>query len=214
MATIYLQLETRFLKNLNERTIAKAEQEGGHQEWVNEEIKIVSFYVPEGASYIDKTFDTLHWGRIFNTLVVKYRRGKDSVLLPSGKTTLKAGDKVYVVGDTHSLDNFKNIVDIPGDRKVRTLKEFMEIDYPDDESALSCVAIKVNGSEPYCNQTIANTEILQKGKCLILGMQKNGFPILMPDVNMMIQKDDIIWVIGSNNNIGRMVALSTTNSND
>ena len=112
----------------------------------------------------------------------------------------------------HSINNFKSLVGIPDDRKIRTLREFMEADYDDKESALACIAILVSGDEPYCNQTIANTETLNKGKCLVLDMQKNGFPILMPDVNTLIQKGDILWVMGSNNAVGRMAALSTTNS--
>ena len=84
----------------------------------------------------------------------------------------------------------------------------METDYPDTENALACLAIQVTGCEPYCGQSIMNTQILNKGHCMILGIQKNGYPVVMPDPHLTIRKDDVIWVMGSNNNVGRLAAFS------
>ena len=43
---------------------------------------------------------------------------------------------------------------------------------------------------------------------MILGIQKNGYPVVMPDPHLTIRKDDVIWVMGSNNNVGRLAAFS------
>ena len=39
-------------------------------------------------------------------------------------------------------------------------------------------------------------------------MQQDGYPIILPDVNTIIMKDDILWVMGSNSNVGALVAES------
>ncbi|MBR4410679.1 MAG: TrkA C-terminal domain-containing protein, partial [Firmicutes bacterium] len=42
--------------------------------------------------------------------------------------------------------------------------------------------------------------------CLILGLQKGGYPIIMPDPETLLAKDDILWVMGSVDNVGQMAA--------
>ena len=53
----------------------------------------------------------------------------------------------------------------------------------------------------------------QKGKdsgekydCLILGLQRHNLPILQPDINMTIQPDDYIWILGSRRMAEKLLA--------
>ena len=41
---------------------------------------------------------------------------------------------------------------------------------------------------------------------MILGIQKDGYPIITPDPDLYLAKDDIVWVMGSNHNVGLMAA--------
>ena len=41
---------------------------------------------------------------------------------------------------------------------------------------------------------------------MILGLQKEGLPIVMPNANMLVSKEDIMWVVGANNNVGRLAS--------
>lgn len=43
---------------------------------------------------------------------------------------------------------------------------------------------------------------------MILGIQKDGYPVLMPSAYLKIQKGDVLWVMGSNNNVGRLASYS------
>lgn len=207
--TWYLQMETRFLRNLNERLIAREEKIHGKQHWMDEDFSIISFYVPKDALYQGYTLEKLNWGRNQDVYVVKIRRGGHTTLMPPGRTVIHAGDKVYVVGSEKSLENFCRIRRLNPRRGIRTLKEFMETDYPDTASALSVLAIEVQGTEPYSGKAIRNTDIQSRGRCMILGIQKDGMNIPMPDAGMMIRKGDILWLIGSNKRLARMAALST-----
>lgn len=212
ISTSYLQLETRFLRNLNEKIISQEEEGHGKMHWMDEDYSIFSFIVPRDASYIGTTLMELGWGRKLNIYIVKVERfhdhGKKSLLLPSGNIKLNAGDKVYVVGDESSLETFYTTLGFEQTKKFRTLKKFMDTDYADTENALACVAIKVRGNESYCGKPIRSTNIQSKYHCMILGIRKNGLNITMPDANMLIQQDDILWVMGSNNNVGKLAALS------
>jgi len=210
VSTSYIQMETRFLRNLNEKLIKKVEEENGKQEWLDEDINIISFFVPLDADFLGKSLNQLHWGKRHSIYIVKIHLNHNGryILLPGGNTKLHAGDKVYAVGDRSSLKNFYKLTGVKPKRRIRTLEEFMESDYPDTEHALACGVIKLNGDEPYCGQPIRSSRLIEKWHCIVLGIQKDGYPVIMPDAHMIIKKDDIIWVMGSNNNVGRLAALS------
>jgi len=112
------------------------------------------------------------------------------------------------VGDLKDIENFYRLIQIEPTKPPRTLKQFMESDYPDVNNALAVCAVKVKGHEIYAGKTLKSGEIRSKWHCMVLGIQRDGFPIIMPDINTLITKDDILWVMGSNNNVGALMADS------
>lgn len=206
MATWYLQLETRFLKNFNERIIRREEEAGHHQMWLDRKLHIMSFIAPVGADYLGRMLEDLNWGARYNVYVVKIRRGTKHYILPDRKMTMEEGDKVFVVGEEKALLNFYGLTGLIQTKPLRTLKQFMESDYPDVESALSVIAIKIRGDEEFAGKSIRQGNLRNAWKCLILGLQKDGYPIIMPDPNLLLRKGDILWVMGSNKNVGLLAS--------
>ena len=159
MSAPYLRLETRFLRNLNERLIEAEEEKGLHQSWLDHELHIISFIAPTGADFIGKRLSDLHWGRLFNVYIVKIRHHGKHIILPEPRTAISAGDKVYAVGSLKDIENFYRLIQIEPSKPPRTLKQFMETDYPDSDNALAICAVKVNGSELYAGKTLKNGNI-------------------------------------------------------
>ena len=206
--TPYLRLETRFLRNLNERILEKANKDGEQQAWLDEELHIISLIAPEGANFLGISLKALQWGKRFNVFVVKVRHKGKQTILPGPNTMIHAGDKVFVVGDLKSIENFYTLVNMVPTRTPRTLKEFMDSGYPDPDNALAICAVHVNGSEAFANKPLRTGIIRNKYHCVVLGMQQEGYPIIMPDINTVVIKDDILWVMGSNNHVGALLADS------
>ncbi|MBR4019974.1 MAG: hypothetical protein IKI99_01560, partial [Firmicutes bacterium] len=208
-STPYLRLETRFLRNLNERILEGANKDGLQQAWLDEELHIISLIAPDDADFLGKPLKALQWGRRFNVHVVKIRHKGKQTILPGPKATIQAGDKIFVIGELKAIENFYTLVKMEPARTHRTLKEFMDSGYPDPENALAICAVHVHGSESYANQPLKSGRIRHKYHCVVLGMQQDGYPIILPDINRVILKDDILWVIGSNSNVGALVAESS-----
>lgn len=208
-STPYLRLETKFLRNLNERILEKAAKDGAQQAWLDEELHIISLIAPEGANFLGISLKALQWGKRFNVFVVKIRHKGKQTILPGPNVTIHAGDKVFIVGDLKSIENFYTLVKMEPTRTPRTLKEFMDSGYPDPENALAICAVQVNGTESFANKPLKSGIIRNKYHCVVLGMQQEGYPIVMPDINTVVIKDDLIWVMGSNNNVGALMAEST-----
>ncbi|MGC2871890.1 cation:proton antiporter [Ihubacter sp. mB4P-1] len=206
MATSYLRLETRFLRNLNERIIKAEEEKGVQQSWLDEELHIITLIAPEDADFLGKSLAELQWGKIFNIYVVKIRHNGKHMILPNPKTVIHGGDKIYIVSDLKSIENFYRLIRIKPSKYPRTLKQFMETDYPVIENALSVCAVKLTGDEAFAGKSLKNGNFKDKWHCIVLGLQQKGYPIIMPDANTMIEAGDIIWVMGSNNHVGRLAS--------
>ncbi len=205
LATWYLQLETTFLKNFNERLIKSEEAAGRQQTWLDQKLSIISFIAPEKAPYLYKRIEDLGWGANYNVYVVKIRHDGKYNLLPDGKVLIHPMDKVYVVGEEKALKNFYRLTGLVQNKPIRTLKKFMDSHYPKIEHALAVCPIKVRGDEPFAGKPIKQGKLKESTKCMILGMQKDGYPIVMPDANMLVAKGDILWVMGSNNHVGALI---------
>ena len=207
-STPYLRLETRFLRNLNERILEGANKDGHQQAWLDEELYIISLIAPDDADFLGKPLKSLQWGKRFNVYVVKIRHKGKQTILPDPKASIHPGDKVFVIGELKAIENFYTLVKMEPARQPRTLKEFMDSGYPDPENALAICAVHVHGTESYANKPLKSGRIRNKYRCVVLGMQQDGYPIILPDINITIMKDDILWVMGSNSNVGALVAES------
>ena len=202
----YLQLETRFLRNLNERIIKREEASGTKQTWLYDSLHIISFIAPENGNFLNKPLKDLEWGYRYNVYVVKIQRGSHTYILPEGKISIHADDKVYVVGEKIAITNFYKVIDEEPCRRMRTVREFMESGYSDVERALAVCAVKVTGQEEFSGKSIKNGGIKSRRRCMVLGIQRKGLAMVMPNASMILSPGDVIWVMGSNNNVGRLVS--------
>ena len=186
------------------------EERGGarqRQHWLDEDYSIFSWDVQAGAPYEGKSIQELDWGRREAVYVVKVRHGDKKIPMPPARTVLHAGDHVHVIGDRMSLETFYKTLGIDQRVHMRTLKEFLDEDYTGG-NALSCAAIQVRGTEPYVGKPIRRSRITTRNHCMILGLERDGYATAMPDSNMLIEKGDILWIIGTGTSLSSIAAHS------
>ena len=207
-ASLYLQIETGFLSNFNEKIKANEKKDSEGSAWLDDELKIISFITPQNAAFAGKTLKKLNWNRYFNLYVVKVKRkgSGHQILMPGKSFAIHEGDKVYLVGFETAINNFYKMFGVETNGKIRTLKEFMNTDYADVRHALAMCAVKVKGNEDFANRRIREGHLIQKHRVAIFGIRKKGHNIFMPDADYIINKDDILWVMGSNTDVGLLVS--------
>ena len=208
VSTYYLQLETKFFANLNQKTIEERGGERDASHWLDEDYSIFGWIIPEGASYAGKSIRDLNWGRDFSVYAVRVRHGDRRTTMPPARTVLQAGDKVYVIGDRKSLIAFYKTLGTDEEVDIQTLKGFMEQGEYDKEHALACAVVKVRGTEPYVGKPIKKSGITSRNRCMILGLEREGYATNMPDANLLIEKGDILWIVGTDRNLQGIAAYS------
>ena len=89
-----------------------------------------------------------------------------------------------------------------------TLKAELDIPVMHDDqhgTAIISSAGLLNAIE-VAGKSIRSSALREKYDCMVLGLQRQNLPILQPDINMTIQPDDYIWILGSRRMAEKLLA--------
>lgn len=187
-ASAYLSVETRFLTNFNERLLQQYSQ-SDDTAWLDRKLYVTELPCPDEV--VGKDLRELGWGRRYGTNIIKIVRGKKELDIPAGDAVLTAGDRLAVLGEKDNLASLRVAVGA-AEAEMPTLHEYIE-----GEKALYTYMLDVSKNGKLAGTTIRDSGLRENYDCMILGLQRNLLPIIGPDVNFMIQKGDIVWLLGS-----------------
>ena len=188
-ASAYLSVETRFLTNFNERLL---QQYGDSSDatWLDEKLYVTELPCPQEEA--GKDLRALGWGRRYGVNVIKIVRGKKEIDIPSGDTVLNVGDLLAVIGERENLVSLRLSVGAGETSDIPTLHTYIE-----GEKALYTYTLDVAKNDHLAGSTIRDSGLRENYDCMILGLQRNLLPIIGPDVNFVIQRGDLVWLLGS-----------------
>ncbi len=197
MAGSYIKAETQFLANLNERVLNERDLAGNK----NDLMKALGtgLFVRKyecGEAEADRQLKQLNWGRAFNVNVILVERDRKKTQMPSGDFTLHLGDVITMIGKKEDLFSLSKKLGIPADQPVKTLHEFLQ-DQENDPSALYTYVISAQGNPEIRYKSIRESKLRDKYDCMILGLLRQKMPVMQPDVNMVLEEGDLIWILGS-----------------
>lgn len=175
---------------------------------LEDDYRIISFVVPKDTNYAGQTLMDLEWGKTQSIFIVKIERGTEMLMLPSGRMEVCEADRVFAMGLEKSVRRFCERWDIGEKYTMNTLKDFMGFGSTEKQSPLTCMEIKVKGNEPYCDKVLKDTGIQSEEHCMVIGIERDGESMMMPEANTKIQAGDMLWIVGSDNNVNRLAEMS------
>jgi CPA2 family monovalent cation:H+ antiporter-2 len=131
-------------------------------------------------------------------------RDKKHLNMPSGNVELREGDKILLIGRKEDIRALRLSLNME-ESDPPTLRAFTE-KYEEDANHMYATVIPVEKASELQGKTIRTSGLREKYDCMILGLQRNRLPILQPDVNMTIQKDDLVWVLGTRKMAAKLLA--------
>ncbi|MBQ8932932.1 MAG: cation:proton antiporter [Lachnospiraceae bacterium] len=197
MAGSYIKAETQFLANLNERVLNERDQTGNRK--ALEKALGYGLFVSEcvcGGQTADRQLKQLNWGRAFNVNIILVRRGQKTVQMPSGDFILREGDRITMIGKKEDLQSICTSLGLPADHPKKNLHEFLQ-EQEKDPSALYTYMISAQGNPEIRYKSIRDSRLRDKYDCMILGLLREKMPVMQPDVNMILEEGDLIWILGS-----------------
>ena len=200
LSSAYISAEARFMANFNERNLQRDDES---TEWLDEKLFVEELDC--GGDVAGKTLKQLDWGHRFSVNVIRVVRGKKHLNMPSGNVELKEDDKLLVIGRTEDLRALRMSLGLPEESDPPTLRAFTE-SQEEDAAHLYATVIPVEKATELQGKTIRTSGLREKYDCMLLGLQRDRLPILQPDVNMAIQRDDLVWVLGTRKMAAKLLA--------
>jgi CPA2 family monovalent cation:H+ antiporter-2 len=191
----YQYIESHFIRNFNAREIVKARRQrsdltpwDGHMAY---------FDIARESNLVGKELSELRLRELLGVNVVFIRRGEITIKMPGRGERLFPGDEVCVLGD---------------DNQIRDFQEFLtanEIAPPDtvaeDEIVLRQIELD---DQTFIGQNIRKSGLREMTNGLVVGLERRGKRILNPDSLEILEKGDILWIVGDRKLLRKMREIS------
>ncbi len=203
---------SRFLKKqsiLIERTfVQNLRSKDMHQEYLGEkapeyagklidrDLHLSDFVIPADSVWAGLTLKELGLGRKYGVSVASILRGTHRLNIPDGDTRVFPADKIQVIGTDEQLASFADTLDKATDTSA-------DEDFENHEMTLTQFII--GQDSPFIGKTILNAGIRNKYHCLVVGVESaTDDKLHKPDVNTPFRYNDVVWVVGEEQNLNRL----------
>ncbi len=179
----YHKIENHFLKNLNDREITKAKRSRSDlSPWDGH---MTFFDISVESNIVGKTLEELKIREQMGINIAFIKRGDIMINIPNKNERLFPGDEICVIGTDAQLKEFKSYLDQN------------EIDIPDASTEAEIVLRQIElKNEAFIGKSIRQSQLREKTSGLVVGIEKKGNRIINPESNIILEKDDILWIVG------------------
>jgi len=179
----YHKIEDHFLKNFNAREVKKGIR--SRSDLTPWEGHMSTFEIAPTSNVVGKTLSELRIREELGVNVAFIKRGEFTINIPNKNERLFPGDEICIIGTDNQVKEFdsylhKNEIQNP---------EVIETDI-----ILKQLELK---EEEFIGSSIRDSQLREKTNGLIVGIERRGKRMLNPESNMILEKHDILWVVGS-----------------
>ena len=180
----YHKIEDHFLKNLNTRETKNAlRRRSDLTPWDGH---MTTFAIAPTSNIAGKTLDELRIREQLGINIAFIKRGEITINIPNKNERLFPGDEICVIGTDDQVNEFNSYL------------HKNEIEIPEKVADADIVLLQLElNEEEFIGKNIKNSQLREKTNGLIVGVERNGKRILNPESNMILEKNDILWVVGS-----------------
>lgn len=195
----YTKLESLFLANLNRREEVDRKRHplksGFNNKLADKDIHLTSIVVSPYATCAGKSLSELSFRKDYGVSVVEIIRGDRKIYIPDGSEFIYPQDRLSIVGTDQQLKIFQeNMEECLNGRK--------EVDIPHKVSVFS---FTVDENFPYVGKNIVQSGFGKKYNCLIVGIERDNSPLIVPDNKTVLTLNDLVWVVGDRNQIRKLI---------
>lgn len=180
----YHKIENHFLANLNDRELSKAKR--SRSDLTPWDGHMAVFDIAAESNIAGETLKNLQIRESLGINVVSIKRGEVMIHIPDANERIFPGDEVCVIGTDAQVQAFKKYLD---QHEIDVSPESIEPDI-----VLRQIELK---NHEFHGKSIKESKLREKTQGLIVGIEKRGNRTLNPESNMILEKDDILWIVGN-----------------
>ncbi|MDD6210441.1 MAG: cation:proton antiporter [Bacteroidales bacterium] len=195
-----IRLEKHFLQNYREKGIEMDRKAPVRQQFVqsllSRELHLSDFEVRQNSPSVGKTLRELSFRQKCGINIVTILRGTYRINIPGGDERLYPFDKIAVVGTDKQLSEFKKYVDnIYEHATVPTL----------DDKEISLQQFLIEKDSPFIGKSILSSMLKEYYGCMVVGIERGMTSLLNPDLTVVFEEKDVVWIVGEQNKIEKLV---------
>ena len=211
---VTIAMEKRFIANFSERTLDKAKKDRARSKsyrWLDESLYVVEFEITDPDFY--KTIYDFTKRRDFVVTIIRIIRKDGYINMPSADEYIQYGDVLQMLGTWDEVDACTILLEKDAairytESDDRTLKDFIygqRFEGVPEEGELVCVPIKLESDSRFIRKSIKNCGLRQAFGATIIGIERGALPIVSPDIDTILAKDDILWLIGGTIMVNKLI---------
>lgn len=186
----YDKIENRFLQNLNDRENAEATY--SKRELSPWDAHMTTFTIDAESNVIGKPLHLLALREKVGINIAAIKRGNFTINVPNRNEQIYPNDVLFIIGTDRQIDKFRvfmknSKVAIPENNAETVLKNF-ELRNLD-----------------FIGKTIRESQLREKTDGLIVGIEREGQRMMNPESHVVLQKNDIIWIVGDRKKMNSII---------
>lgn len=186
----YHKIENHFLKNLNDRENKKIDRRYANlMPWDGH----MSFFdIGRESNLAGKTLAELRIREEMGINIAYIKRGDVTISIPTKNERIFPGDEICVIGTDAQVTEFTKYLNQNETDDAQTV----------EESQIVLRQLEVS-DEDFIQKSIGQFRTKTNG--MVVGIERNGNRILNPESHLILEKNDIIWVVGDRRKMKELI---------
>ncbi|KVV14216.1 cation:proton antiporter [Flavobacterium sp. TMP13] len=177
----YHKIESHFLRNFHDREIAKIDRRYANlTPWDGH---MTTFGIAKESNLAGKTLLELKMREQMGVNIAFIKRGDITIKIPSKNERLFPGDEICIIGTDKQVDEFRDYLN-QNEIEVPEIKE---------KSDIVLRQLELDEQE-FVGKNISHMRSKTNG--LVVGIERNGKRLLNPESDVVLEKNDILWIVG------------------
>ncbi len=192
-------LERLFINNLRSRDI-EAQVHGKKRplyegRLLDRDIHIADFEIPQNSLWAGMTLMQLNLGHKYGVHVSSILRGANRQNIPDGKDVLFPLDRIQVIGSDTQLAAMHQALE----REVR--HEDMEL----EKREMKLRQLIIGQDSPFIGKTLEESNLRSEYNCMVVGLEEGKENLSPFRPSRRFAEGDIIWVVGEEDDLQRLL---------
>lgn len=198
----YLEIENRFLVNLNEKHVNyHHDRKLGVSEnvFLENDIFLAQYKLLKGSKRANLSLKQLAINAQLGCTVLEIEDNGTKLLFPTGSAQIPEEGSFWLMGSIDELNSFNRVAanEISVQHHPISLKDFMLADKKDAKTAdFKCVAIRVEKESFFYNQSLNTLRLRETCFCTLIGIERGPQIYTTVDPNLRFDEGDYIWLLG------------------
>ncbi len=190
---LYKAMEKKFVSNLNEKERAEFESQASVPELAPWNATLTELIVSSNSKMVARTLAELAIKENFGASIAMIERGDLKIIAPTRTDILLPHDRVYVIGTEEQVSALRNLLEVA-----------IENAHLSPERSLGLGSVWLREGNQYIGKTIRECGLRESIHGLIVGIERLGERILNPDSTLVLNQNDLIWIVGDLNEINQL----------